>query len=95
MWAKWPPLLLLLLLGHIAALATHRVACSVGRSVGLSIKTVSPARMAEPIVMMFGMLTWVGPRNHVLDGCPDPRTLRGNFGGEKGPAQDMPDGRYG
>jgi len=46
--------------------------------------------MAEPIVMMFGMLTWVGPRNHVLDGCPDPRTLRGNFGGEKGPAQDMP-----
>jgi len=30
--------------------------------------TVSPAKVAELIVMQFGMLTWVGPRNHVLDG---------------------------
>ena len=23
--------------------------------------------------MPFGLRTWVGPRNHVLDGCPDPQ----------------------
>jgi len=27
--------------------------------------------MAEPIEMLFGMLSWVDPRNHVLDGGPD------------------------
>jgi len=24
--------------------------------------------MAEPIEMPFGLRTWVGPRNHILDG---------------------------
>jgi len=28
--------------------------------------------MAEPIEMPFGLRTWVGPRNHVLDGGPHP-----------------------
>jgi len=27
--------------------------------------------MAEPIVMPFGLRTWVGPRNYVLDWGPD------------------------
>jgi len=26
------------------------------------------AKTAEPIEMLFGMWTWVGPRKHVLDG---------------------------
>jgi len=29
---------------------------------------MSPAKMAEPIEMPFGMLSRVGPGNHVLDG---------------------------
>jgi len=33
---------------------------------------VSPAKMAEPIEMPFGMLIRVSPRNYVLDGGPDP-----------------------
>jgi len=41
--------------------------------------------------MVFGMLTRVGLRNHVLGGAPDPHTWKGNFQGEKGLAQDMPD----
>ena len=38
------------------------------------------AKMAEPIEMPFGLRTWVGPENHVLDGCPDIPIVRGNFG---------------
>ena len=34
-----------------------------------SVTVVSPAKTAEPIIEMpFGLLTLVGPRNHVLDG---------------------------
>jgi len=44
----------------------------VGLSVGLSVTTVSPAKMAEPIVMQLGTLTLVGPGNHVFDRGPDP-----------------------
>jgi len=29
---------------------------------------VSCAKTAKPIKMLFGMWTWVGQRNHVLDG---------------------------
>jgi len=36
-------------------------------SVGLSVTTVSPAKAAEPIVILVGMFTSVAPRNHVLD----------------------------
>jgi len=28
--------------------------------------------MSKPIEVPFGMWTWVGPVNHVLDGAPDP-----------------------
>jgi len=36
-------------------------------SVCWSVMTVSPAKMAEQIVIPFGILTQVRPRNHVLD----------------------------
>jgi len=47
-------------------------------SISLSVTTVSPAKMAEPIVMPFGILTWVGPGNHVLGEGPDP-PIQGQF----------------
>jgi len=49
-----------------------------------------PCRTAEPTEMLFGMWTRVGPKNHTLDGGPDVHARRGDFEGEKGPAQDMP-----
>jgi len=56
---------------------------SVGLSVGLSVTLVSPAKTAAPIELPFGLRTWVGLGNHVLDGRPDPPMGRGkNFGGE-------------
>jgi len=42
---------------------------------------MSPAKMAEPIKMLFGFWTWIGPGNHVLD---EIHTPRGNFEGERG-----------
>jgi len=36
-------------------------------SVGLSVTIVSPTKTTEPIEMPFGLWTWVGPRNRVLD----------------------------
>ena len=36
-----------------------------------SVTVVSPAKTAEPIKMPLGLRTWVGPRNRVLDGCPN------------------------
>jgi len=40
----------------------------------MSIVTlVSPAKMAQPIEMSFGIMTRVGPRNHVLDGNANPQ----------------------
>jgi len=35
-------------------------------------------------MMPFWMWTWVGPRNHVLDGGPDPHRGKGNFESKKG-----------
>jgi len=43
---------------------TDRVAWSVG----LSVTLVSPAKTAALIELPLGLRTWVGPRNHVLDG---------------------------
>jgi len=40
--------------------------------------------MAAQIEMPFGLGTWLGPRNHVLDGGPDHPMERGNFQGGKG-----------
>ena len=45
---------------------------------------MSPAKTAEPVKLPFGMRTWVGPGNHVLDGGPDPPMERGKFWGENG-----------
>lgn len=39
----------------------------VAWSVGLSVITVNTTEMAEPIEMSFVILSWVGPRSHVLD----------------------------
>ena len=66
-------------------IATCVVACSVGLSVGLS-RPYEYWKTAEPIEVLFGMWTRVGPRKHVLDEGPDPHTRTGNFVGEKGPA---------
>jgi len=61
---------LLLLLGHITD-ATCCDRCSVVLLVGLLVSH-SCAKVTEPIVMQFRMWIWVGPRNHILDGGPDP-----------------------
>jgi len=58
----------LLLLGHIAALLTDRLAWSVC----LSVTVVNPTKTAEPIEMSYGLRIRVGPGNHVLDRGPDP-----------------------
>ena len=63
---------------------TDRVAWSVCLSVGLSVTLVSPAQTAAPIELPFGLRTWVGTGNHVLDGCPDPPMGRGKFFGKNG-----------
>jgi len=47
----------------------------------LLVAFVKPAKTAEPIKMLFWWVTYVGPRNHVLDGGQDPSTGRSNFGG--------------
>jgi len=39
--------------------------------------------MAALIDMLFGLRTWVGPGNHVLDGGPNLPIERGNIEGEK------------
>jgi len=36
-----------------------------GLSVGVSVTTVSPAKVAESIVMPFGVMAWVDSRNHL------------------------------
>jgi len=78
-------------------IATDGLAWSDGRYVYLFVTTMSPAKTAEPIETPFEMWIWVRPKNHMLDGGPDPHTYIGNFEGENGPARtcpDMPDGRY-
>ena len=65
-------------------IVTDPVAWSVSLSVGLSVTLVSPAKTAAPIEMSFGLRSWVGPRNHVLDGRPDPPVERDKFVGRMG-----------
>jgi len=43
--------------------------------VNLLITFVSHAKMAEPIEMPFGMLTYVGPKRHVLDGVSSDESI--------------------
>jgi len=42
---------------------------------------VSPANIAKPINMPFGLWTRAGPRNHALDDGPDPPVVSGNYEG--------------
>ena len=49
---------------YMRPIVTHGVAWSVCQSVMI----VSPAKMAEPIEMPFGVWTSVGSRKHVLKG---------------------------
>ena len=75
----------LLFLGRIAVLHTYMrpiLTDQVAWSVGLSVTLVSPAKMAALIELPFGLRTWVGPGNHVLDGGLDPPWEGANFGGE-------------
>jgi len=54
-----------------------------------SVTVVSPAKTAQPIEMLFGMLSHVDPGNHVLDRGADVVTGRGNFRGVYGPLQNV------
>ena len=57
----------------------------VCQSVISTVTVVSPAKIAEPVEMPLGLWTRVSPRNHVLDGGPDPPPMgRGNFEEERG-----------
>jgi len=47
----------------------------------LFVTFVSPTKIAELIETLFGRLTQVGLKNHILDGSLDPPRRRGNFGG--------------
>jgi len=49
--------------------------------VGLSVTVISPAEMAEPMEMPFGLWTRLGLRNHVLDKGLDCPVQMGNFWG--------------
>jgi len=53
---------------YIDASYCYRPSSVVCRSATL----VSLAKTAEPIELPFGLRTRVSPRNHVLDGSPDP-----------------------
>ena len=48
------------------------------------VTLVSPAKTAEPIEMLFGSRTPVGPWNHVLDAGPYSPMRGGNFEGGRG-----------
>jgi len=63
---------------------TDRVVWSVGLSVCRSVTLVSPAKTDAPIELPFGLRTWVGPGNHVLDGGPDLPMGKGKFWGKMG-----------
>ena len=39
---------------------------------GEGMELVGPAKTPEPIDMQFGLRTWMGPGNHVLDESPVP-----------------------
>jgi len=75
---------------YMQPIVTDRVAWSVGVSVCRSVcqsvcHTSEPCKKtAAPIELPFGLKTWVGPGNHVLDEGPDPPMRRGKFFGEKG-----------
>jgi len=64
---------------YIDAVYSYRPSSVVCRSVTL----VSPAKTDAPIELPFGLRTWVGLGNHVLDGGSDPPSEGANFWGEE------------
>ena len=64
---------------YVDAACCYRPSNEVSWLVCLSVTIVCPAKTAEPIEMS-GLRSWIGPRNHVLNGCPDPFMGRGIFG---------------
>jgi len=66
------------------SIVRDRAAWSVCRSVCLSVKLVNSEKTAHPIEMPFGLMTWVGSRDHVLDGGSDLPMGRGKFLGDNG-----------
>jgi len=60
---------------YVDAIYCYRPSSVVCRSVSQSVTLASPAKMAEPIEMPFGLWAWMSPRNHVLDGV---QILHGN-----------------
>ena len=46
-------------------------------------------KTAEPLEMLFGLMTQVGPRYHVLDRGPDSPRRRGNFRGLSWPFKSI------
>jgi len=66
---------------YVDAACCYQLSSMVCRSVTL----VSPAKMAEPIKILFGLWAWMGPRNHVLDDGPVRSMGRGNIGGKGRP----------
>lgn len=63
--------------GHCGSLFTNVVVVSLC----LLVTAMSPAKTAEPIEMLFGMKTQMGPGNHVLDRGPHPPMGIDNFRG--------------
>jgi len=69
---------------YVDAAYSYRPSSVVGLSVCLPVTLVSPAKTAAPIELPFGLRTWVGPKNHVLDAGSDPPMGRGKFLEENG-----------
>ena len=65
---------------YVDAAYSYRPSSVVCRSVTL----VSPTKTAAPVELLFGLRTWVGPGNHVLDGVQIPSWEGANFGGRMG-----------
>ena len=71
---------------YVDAAYSYRPSSVVCRSVCRSVTLVSHAKTVAPIELPFGLRTWAGPGNHVLDGAPDPPLEEAIFfgGGENG-----------
>jgi len=78
-------ILVIIIRPHRSATYVDAVYCYGPSSVVCrSVTLVSRAKMAEPIEMLFGLRTRVGPVNHVLDGGPDPPWEGAILRGERG-----------
>jgi len=57
---------------YVDAAYSYRPSSVICPSVCRSVTLVSPAKTAAPFELPFGLRTWVGPENHVLDEGTDP-----------------------